>query len=75
MLFISAMESFNMTKIIRADATYIRAALTGLLFAGAIISLSACNTVKGAGQHVSSACSATTNAASSVQQKMSYQVL
>jgi entericidin B len=49
--------------------------LTGLLLAGAVISLSACNTVKGAGQDVSSAGSATTNAASSVQQKMSYQVL
>ncbi len=59
-----------MTKAIRLDSTFIRAALTGLLLAGAVMSLSACNTVKGAGQDVSSAGAATTSTASSVQQKM-----
>jgi predicted small secreted protein len=59
-----------MTKAIRFDSSMLRAALVGLLLAGAALSLSACNTVAGAGKDVSNAGSATTNAASSVQQKM-----
>ncbi len=59
-----------MSKAIRLDSNFIRAALTGLLLAGAVMSLSACNTVKGAGQDVSSVGTATTNTASTVQQKM-----
>ena len=59
-----------MTKAIRFDSSLLRAAAIGLLLAGATLSLSACNTVKGAGQDVSSAGNATTTAASSVQQKM-----
>ena len=59
-----------MTKAIRFDATVVRAALTGLLLAGAVLSLSACNTVNGAGKDISNAGTATSNTASSVQQKM-----
>ncbi len=59
-----------MTKAIRLDSGFMRAALTGLLLAGAVISLSACNTIKGAGQDVSSVGTATTNTAATVQQKM-----
>ncbi len=59
-----------MTKAIRFDSSLLRAAMIGVLLAGATLSLSACNTVKGAGQDVSSAGNATTTAASSVQQKM-----
>lgn len=59
-----------MTKAIRLDAVSLRAALTALLLAGAVVSLSACNTVKGAGQDVSNAGQATSNTATSVQQKM-----
>ncbi len=59
-----------MTKAIRLDKSFMRAALTGLLLAGAVMSLSACKTVKGAGQDVSTVGSATTSAAGTVQQKM-----
>jgi predicted small secreted protein len=60
-----------MTKAIRLNAgTTMRAALTGLLLAGAVLSLSACNTVNGAGKDISSAGTATSNTASTVQQKM-----
>jgi predicted small secreted protein len=59
-----------MTKAIRLDTSLLRAALVGLLLAGAALSLSACNTVNGAGKDVSSAGAATSNAATSVQQKM-----
>jgi entericidin B len=64
------MEIDVMTKAIRLDTSFMRAALTGLLLAGAVMSLSACNTVKGAGQDVSSVGSATTSTAATVQQKM-----
>jgi predicted small secreted protein len=59
-----------MTKAIRFDSSLLRAAMVGLLLAGAALSLSACNTVNGAGQDVSNAGAATSNAATSVQQKM-----
>lgn len=59
-----------MTKSIRFDSSVLRAALAGLLLAGAVLSLSACNTVKGAGQDVSATGKATSNAATAVQQKM-----
>ena len=59
-----------MTKSIRLDATSVRAALAGILLAGAVLSLSACNTVNGAGKDISNAGTATSNTASSVQQKM-----
>ena len=59
-----------MTKAIRLDSAAVRAALTGLLLAGAILSLSACNTVNGAGKDISNAGTATSNTATSVQQKM-----
>ncbi len=59
-----------MTKAIRLDTSFMRAALTGLLLAGAVMRLSACNTVKGAGQDVSSVGTATTSTAATVQQKM-----
>jgi predicted small secreted protein len=59
-----------MTRAIRLDLTYVRAALTGLLLAGAVMSLSACNTVNGAGKDISNAGTATSNTASTVQQKL-----
>jgi predicted small secreted protein len=59
-----------MTKSIRLQSTYLRAALTGLLLAGAVLSLSACNTVGGAGKDISNAGTATTDTAASVQQKL-----
>jgi len=59
-----------MTKAVRLDAGYVRAALTGLLLAGAVLGLSACNTVNGAGKDISNAGTATSNTATSVQQKM-----
>jgi entericidin B len=59
-----------MTKAIRFDATYVRAALTGLLLAGAVLGLSACNTVHGAGKDISNAGTATSNTAAAVQQKL-----
>lgn len=59
-----------MTKATRLDMSMMRAALIGVLLAGAALSLSACNTVNGAGKDVSNAGQATSNAASSVQQKM-----
>ncbi len=59
-----------MTKAIRLDSNYVRAALTGLLLAGAVLSLSACNTVNGAGKDISNAGAATSSTAASVQQKM-----
>ncbi len=59
-----------MTKAMRLDATYLRAALTGLLLAGAMLSLSACNTVSGAGKDISNAGTATSNTAAAVQQKL-----
>ena len=59
-----------MTKAIRLNTTYARAALTGLLLAGAVLSLSACNTVGGAGKDISNAGTATTNTANTVQQKL-----
>ena len=59
-----------MTKAVRFDSAYVRAALTGLLLAGAILSLSACNTVNGAGKDVSNVGTATSNTATSVQQKL-----
>jgi len=59
-----------MTKVMRLDGTFLRTAMIGLLLAGAAISLSACNTVAGAGQDVKNTGQATTNAADSVQQKM-----
>jgi predicted small secreted protein len=68
--FIVTMRTIVMTKAIRLDSTYARAALTGLLLAGAVLSLSACNTVAGAGKDVSNVGTATTNTASTVQQKM-----
>ncbi len=59
-----------MTKAIRLESTYMRAALTGLLLAGAVLGLSACNTVGGAGKDISNAGAATTSTAATVQQKM-----
>ena len=59
-----------MTKAIHLDTGLLRAALLGMLLAGAALSLSACNTVNGAGKDVSNAGAATSNAATSVQQKM-----
>jgi predicted small secreted protein len=59
-----------MTKAIRFDSSLLRAGLVGLLLAGAALSLSACNTVAGAGKDVSNTGQATSNAANSVQQKM-----
>ncbi|HTI02601.1 MAG TPA: entericidin A/B family lipoprotein [Acidisoma sp.] len=59
-----------MTKVMRLDGTFLRTAMIGLLLAGAAISLSACNTVAGAGQDVKNTGQATTNAADNVQQKM-----
>jgi len=59
-----------MTKAIRLDTGYARAALTGLLLAGAVLSLSACNTVNGAGKDISNAGAATSNTAATVQQKL-----
>jgi predicted small secreted protein len=59
-----------MARAIRLDTTFMRAALTGLLLAGAVLSLSACNTVNGAGKDISNAGTATSNTATSVQQKM-----
>ncbi|MBW4022073.1 MAG: entericidin A/B family lipoprotein [Proteobacteria bacterium] len=59
-----------MTRALRLDSTIVRAAFTGLLLAGAVMSLSACNTVAGAGKDVSNAGSATTSTAKNVQQKM-----
>jgi entericidin B len=59
-----------MTKAMRLDGTFMRAAMMGLLLAGAAVSLSACNTVAGAGQDVKNTGQATTNAADTVQQKM-----
>ncbi len=59
-----------MTKAIRLDTGYVRAALTGLLLAGAVLGLSACNTVNGAGKDISNAGTATSNTASTVQQKL-----
>ena len=59
-----------MTKAIRLESPAIRAALTGLLLAGAVLGLSACNTVNGAGKDISNAGTATSNTASSVQQKL-----
>jgi predicted small secreted protein len=64
------MRAIFMARAIRLDTTYIRAALTGLLLAGAVLSLSACNTVNGAGKDISNAGTATSNTATSVQQKM-----
>lgn len=54
----------------RLDGTFLRATMMGLLLLGAAISLSACNTVAGAGQDVKNTGQATTNAADNVQQKM-----
>lgn len=59
-----------MTKAMRLDGRVMRVALMGLMLAGAAISLSACNTVAGAGQDVKNTGQATTNAAQDVQQKM-----
>ncbi|GAB0117376.1 hypothetical protein [Acidisoma sp. 7E03] len=59
-----------MTKAMRLDGRMMRVALMGLMLAGAAISLSACNTVAGAGQDVKNTGQATTDAAQSVQQKM-----
>jgi predicted small secreted protein len=59
-----------MAKAIRLDTAYMRAALTGLLLAGAVLSLSACNTVNGAGKDISNAGTATSNTAATVQQKL-----
>ncbi len=59
-----------MKRAIRAETAFKRAALAGLLLAGAVISLSACNTVAGAGKDVSNAGNATSNTANTVQQKM-----
>jgi predicted small secreted protein len=59
-----------MTKSIRLQSTYLRAALTGLLLAGAVLSLSACNTVSGAGKDISNAGTATSDTAATVQQKL-----
>jgi predicted small secreted protein len=64
------MGNVVMTKAIRLDSTAMRGALTGLLLAGAILSLSACNTVHGAGKDISNAGTATSNTATSVQQKL-----
>jgi entericidin B len=64
------MGNVVMTKAIRLDSAAMRAALTGFLLAGMILALSACNTVHGAGKDISNAGTATSNAASSVQQKM-----
>jgi predicted small secreted protein len=59
-----------MTKATRLNSTHVGAALAGLLLAGTALSLSACNTVAGAGKDVSSVGTATTNTASTVQQKL-----
>lgn len=59
-----------MFQAIRIDRACLRAALMGVVLAGAAVSLSACNTVEGAGKDVSGAGHATTNAATAVQQKM-----
>ena len=59
-----------MTKAVRLDSSFMRAAMTGLLLAGAVLSLSACNTVSGAGKDISNAGAATSNTANSVQQKL-----
>jgi predicted small secreted protein len=59
-----------MTKAIRLNPAYMRAALTGLLLAGAVLSLSACNTVNGAGKDISNAGQATSSTAATVQQKL-----
>ena len=59
-----------MTKTVRLNSVYARAALTGILLAGAALSLSACNTVHGAGKDISNAGTATSNTASAVQQKL-----
>jgi entericidin B len=67
---INAMEMDVMTTTIRLDRNSLRAALTGLLLAGAVMSLSACNTVKGAGQDISNTGTATSNTAAAVQQKL-----
>jgi predicted small secreted protein len=64
------MRAIFMARAIRLDTTYIRAALTGLLLAGAVLSLSACNTVNGAGKDISNAGTATSNTAATVQQKL-----
>ncbi len=59
-----------MTKAIRLEPAYLRAAFTGLLIAGAVLGLSACNTVNGAGKDISNAGTATSNTAAAVQQKL-----
>ena len=59
-----------MTKAVRLASSFVRATVTGVLLAGAVLSLSACNTVHGAGKDISNAGAATSNTASSVQQKL-----
>jgi predicted small secreted protein len=64
------MRRYFMTNAMRIDGAYIRAAFTGLLLAGAVLGLSACNTVHGAGKDISNAGTATSNTATQVQQKL-----
>jgi predicted small secreted protein len=63
-----------MTKAIHQNRAYLRGAFAALLLAGAVLSLSACNTVNGAGKDLSNAGTATGSAvsttATTVQQKM-----
>ena len=63
-----------MTKAMQSNTSLIRSAFAALLLVGAVISLSACNTVNGAGKDLSNAGNATgtavSNTASTVQQKM-----
>jgi predicted small secreted protein len=70
-MFTSTLTEIDvMTKAIQLNSNVMRAALTGLLLAGAVLSLSACNTVNGAGKDISNAGTATSNTATSVQQKL-----
>ncbi len=64
------MGNVVMTKAIRLDSAAMRAALMGLLLAGGVLALSGCNTVHGAGKDISNAGTATSNTATSVQQKL-----
>jgi predicted small secreted protein len=71
----------HMTKAIQRNTVLIRSAFAGLMLAAAVLSLSACNTVHGAGKDLSNAGTATgsavdtagtavSNTATNVQQKM-----
>jgi len=51
-----------MTRAIVQNKALVRSAFAGLLLAGAVLSLSACNTVNGAGKDLSNAGTATGSA-------------